>query len=200
MGAGVAMLVFPGAAFMENPTGEFRWHLVGFAFLVGLGFSLGQWIILNKLTTKYLHPNPFFVGLWIPASTAAVMAMLLPLWWVPGGYLFWAPWLLTQKMFPGILALAVLQWLILTRLAATGPKWMLITVLGTIFGATLGIFWIVVLLPFSVIPGIAQAIEAIGEATFEMGWAFVTGGTIGLFQAGELARAVGAAVENTEGK
>lgn len=200
MGSGAALIVFPGAAFMQNPTGEFGWHLVGFAFLVGLCFSLGQWIVLNRFTKQYLDSKPFLVGLWIPASTLAVMAMLLPLWWVPGGFLIWAPWLLAQKMFPGILALAILQWLILMRLMTAGPKWILVTILGSVVGGTLGLFWMLVLLPFSSIPGIEHAIEAIGDATFEMGWAFVTGGTIGFFQASELARAICTTAGRTEGE
>lgn len=200
LGAGAAVLVFPGAAVMQNPTGEFGWHLVGFAFLVGLGFALGQWVVLTKLTAQHLGSNPSLVRLWIPASTVAIMAMLLPLWWVPAGFLLWFPWLIAQKILPGILALAILQWLILMRLMSAGPKWIFVTVLGSVVGATLGIFWILLLLPLSGIPGLAQAIEAIANATFEMGWAFVTGGMIGLFQAGELAKAIGIAVENTQGE
>ena len=199
LGAGAAVLVFPGAAMMQNPTGEFGWHLVGFAFLVGLGFALGQWVVLKRLTTQYLDPAPFVVGLWIPASTVTLMAMLLPLWWVPGGYLIMMPWLLAHKMLPGILALAILQWLILRRLMPAGPKWILVTVLGAVVGATLGIWWVVVLFPFLFVPGLEQEIEAIGNATFEMGWAFVTGGTIGLFQVGELAKSISASVETTQG-
>ncbi|WP_197431111.1 hypothetical protein, partial [Aliiruegeria sabulilitoris] len=200
VGAGIALLIFLDAAFMKNPTGEFGWHLVGFAFLVGLCFSLGQWIVLNRLATKHLQVGRIIVGLWVPASTAAIIAMLLPLWWVPAGFLMWFPWLLAQKMLPGILALATVQWLILTRLMAVSPKWIFVTVLGAVVGAMLGVFWLIVLMPFAAIPGMDQALVAISNATFEMGWAFVTAGAIGLFQAGELARAIGKAANDAEGE
>jgi hypothetical protein len=195
-GAGAAVVFFPGAAFGQNPTGDFGWHLVGFAILVGVFFALGQWSILRRLSDRYLETNPFILGLWIPASTVAIMAMLLPLWWVTGGFLFWAPWLLVERMLPGILVLAILQWLILWRMTAIGPKWIVVTILGSSLGAILGLFWPIILLPISISPELDAAF--IEYIPFEVPSAFVFGATIGLLQSGELAAAISDAVERIE--
>ncbi len=198
-GAGAAVLIFPGAGMMKNPTGEFGWHLVGFALLVGLGFALGQWVVLRRLAARYLGATPVVLALWIPASALSVVAMLLPLWWVPGGLLFLVPFLLIPRMLPGILALAVLQWLILRRLTPAGAKWVSATILGAGLGAIAGLYWSVPLILLGVTPSFAPVVGQVVDATFEMGWAFVTGGTIGLFQTSELIRAIGDAIEGAEG-
>jgi hypothetical protein len=191
-GTGAAVAFFPGAAFMQNPTGDFGWHLVGFAILVGVFFALGQWSILSLFSARYLDTNALLPGLWIPASTAAIMAMLLPLWWEQGGFFFWAPWLLVEKMLPGILVLAILQWLILWRMTAIGPRWIALTVLGASLGAILGLFWPIVLLPIPISPELIEFIP------FEIPSAFVFGATIGLLQSGALAAAISGAVKRIE--
>ncbi|WP_343082529.1 hypothetical protein [Ostreiculturibacter nitratireducens] len=191
-GAGAAVFFFPSAAFGQNPTGQFGWHLVGFALLVGVSFAMAQWSVLKRLTGRYLGTNPFLVGLWIPASSVAIMAMLIPLWWVPGGFFFWFPWLLAQRIFPGVLVLAILQWLILRRITATGSKWVVLTIVGASVGATLGLFWPILLAPILLSPGPIEFIP------FEVPWAFLTGGTIGLLQAGELSASIVAAIERME--
>ena len=200
-GAGAAVVFFPGAAFGQNPTGDFGWHLVGFAVLVGVFFALGQWSILRRFSDRYLEINPLLLGLWIPASTVAIMAMLLPLWWVTGGFFFWAPWLMVERMFPGILVLAILQWLLLWRMTAIGPKWIVLTILGSSLGAILGLFWPIILLPISMTfsPELDAAfIEFIEFIPLEVPSAFVFGATIGLLQSGELAAAISDAVERIE--
>lgn len=191
-GALAAVLLFPHAAFGRNPTGQFGWHLVGFAFLVGFVFALGQWTLLKKLSDRYLETKSPLTLLWLPASTAAIMAMLMPLWWVPGEALIWAPWLLPIYMFPGILALALLQSLVVNLLTGAGLRLFLRTLLGGVVGVLLGFVW-----PF-VLPVFALAPELVEQFPFEASWAFVTGATIGAFQVGEIASSFVTAVKARE--
>lgn len=192
MGAFAAVLFFPDAAFGRNPTGQFGWHLVWFAFLVGIFFALGQWLVLRKLSDRYLETGSLVTLLWLPASTAAIMAMLMPLWWVPGAALIWAPWLLPIYMFPGIIALALLQSSIMYLLTGTGFAFFLRTLLGTTIGILIGFIW-----PF-VLPIYAIAPILVEHLPFEASWAFVTGATIGAFQVGDISKCFIAAVERRE--
>ena len=95
-------------------------------------------------------------------------------------------------MFPGILALAILQSLILYLLTGTILRFFLHTLLGAVFGVFAGFVW-----PF-VLPVFAFPPPLIETFPFEASWAFLTGATIGAFQVGEIARCFVSAVERRE--
>ena len=82
VGATIAVALFPGAAFGENPTGEFGWHLVGFGLSIGLSFALAQWLVLRGALADKLAIGALLTAQWLVFSSVGIVALLLPLWWM----------------------------------------------------------------------------------------------------------------------
>ncbi|MDH3413814.1 MAG: hypothetical protein OEM98_15190, partial [Gammaproteobacteria bacterium] len=170
VGASLALALFPSAAFGRNPTGQFGWHLVGFALTVGISFSIMQWLLLRNVLRCLKTANISLLILWIPVTSIGVTFMMLPLWWWDAAIFVFAPHLIVFLMLPGMLFLGLGQWFVLYRVIAARFVWVLRTVLGAAAGAVIGLYFGIAV--FIVIPFLPY--EAI--------WAFIIGGSIGLLQ------------------
>lgn len=136
-GGGLAVVLFPDAAFAHNLIGHFTWRLVAFALTVGVAFGLAQWAALAWLRGGRF--GDLRLVLWIPATAAGVLWMLLPLWWEAAEALIFAPQLVLVTMAPGIAFLGVSQWLVLRWTAGAGPSWIAFTCGGAAAGALFGL-------------------------------------------------------------
>jgi len=182
IGAIGALAFFPSAAFGANPTGQFGWHLVGFASLIGASLGLAQWAILLHLLKPTHATNRLILHLWIPATAMGIVAMLMPLWWQDAAVLVFLPLMGAAIMIPGCVLLGIAQQLILRRLIAARLVWVQPTLIGVVIGSTLGLIAVI---------GAAFFVHETGiEIPFsiDLAWSLVTGTFLGLFQA----RALGA--------
>lgn len=171
IGTSIGMRVFPGAAFAANPTGEFGWHLVGFALSVGIFFAILQWIILRLSIESQGTTKESWTDLWLPVSTLGIAATMLPLWWIPADVLLVQPFIVVISMLPGGFALGLGQRFILSRFTKVKFGWLVPTSLGVALGGFVGLI-IAVWTPFPV----------------EHTWALLFGVSVGTFQSRSLAR------------
>ena len=164
IGATAALALFPSAGFDRDPTSEFNSVLLWFDFTVGFCFAVAQGLVLVNVT-KPKAKLVLFV-LWVAASTAGVVLMLIPLWVIDAMWFAFAPYAAFWPLLPGMIALALLQWLILYACFSASPWWIARTVFGGAIGAVLGL--VVYYLSGT-----------------EIIWVAMTGGSIGFLQAGE---------------
>ena len=173
VGAGLAVTLFPSAAFGRNPTGQFDWKLVGFALAIGIPFAVSQWLTLRFVPRYRKTANISFLVLWIPITSIGITLMMLPLWWTDAVVFFVAPWTAAIVMLPGMIFLGLGQWLVLYRVITARIIWVLRTIAGAAIGAVLGL---VVAFGFSFL-----------SLPLEATWAFVLGASIGALQRSALA-------------
>jgi hypothetical protein len=166
IGAVLALILFPSAAFARNPTGQFGWNLVGFALAIGIPMGLSQWWVLRHILKSRSAKKGLFLHLWIPVTSVGIAVMILPLWWYDAEAFLFMPWLVAYPMFPGMILLGVTQWFLLYQLISARFTWALLTIMGAAIGSILGLV-IAFFLPLPL----------------ELTWSFVTGGSIGLLQA-----------------
>lgn len=165
-GAALAIDAVPEARFGVSPTGEFRWYLVTFALYVAVPFSIAQWVgLLLALPARNLQKLLTSV-LWLPATCAGVLAMLLPMWWWSAGMFMDMPLGVAIPILPGAAILGACQALILRLLVGNGRYWIMSTLLGAAFGGVFGLM-----------------IAANFGNVLEVTWALITGLGIASFQA-----------------
>ena len=165
VGAFLACRVFPSAAFEVNPVGHYGWHLVGFAALVGLGLAVPPLFVLASMRRlRTLEGTCAMVG-WIPATTAGVLVMLLPLWDIVGTYLLFAPflWLMAG---PGTVVLALGQWTLLCLALDMRVEWVWRTVVGALAGMTAGLWVAAIFSPLFLEP-VWAAVTGLGMAALQ---------------------------------
>jgi hypothetical protein len=179
IGVSIAMVLFPGAAFAENPTGQFGWHLVGFALSVGIPFALAQWMLLHTTVQHKKAMSGWLSAIWLIFSAAGIAAILLPLWWMPWGQVLLAPYKTVSVMIPGSLVLALGQWFVLGRIGESSVAFVWLTCLGVAIGGYLGLI-------------AAFLLSALTGAflPLEHAWALLFGLTVGAFQSHPLARVI----------
>jgi hypothetical protein len=119
--------------------------------------------------------------LWWPVTAACIVAMLLPLWWLPGEALLMGPVSAWIPMLPGALLLGTMQWLVLFWIAGMGPAWIARTVLGVAVGSIAGLLC-------AIIVALMLPAAVLALIPFEAWWALVLAGTIAGFQIGLLRR------------
>jgi hypothetical protein len=180
IGASIAMVLFPGAAFAENPTGQFGWHLVGFALSVGVPFAVAQWILLHTTLQQEKAMAGWLSAVWLVFSAAGIGAILLPLWWMPWGQVLLAPYMTVSVMIPGSLVLALGQRFVLGRIGESGADYVWLTCLGVAVGGYLG------LIAAFLLSALTGALLPLEHA-----WALLFGLTVGAFQSRPLARVIG---------
>ena len=181
IGAVAALTFFPSAAFGANPTGQFGWHLVGFASLIGAALGLSQWVVLRHLLKPANATDRLLLHLWIPATSLGIVAMLMPLWWRDAEVFILLPWMSAGPMIPGIVLLGILQQLILRRLISIRLHWIPPTLIGVTIGSTLGLIAVIGVALFTIENRIAI------QFSIDLAWSSVTGIFLGLFQARALA-------------
>ena len=188
LGAALAVGLFPKAGWGQNPTGQFGWHLLGFALTVGLPFALAQSLALGHLLRG--RGGAVVRLLWLPLTTAGIAGMIMPLWWYDAGMLMWFPWLVARAMLPGILFMAIAQGLVMQNVLGIGLSWTLWTVGGAVGGAVAGLiapaFLVGLLFMVASFP-----IEIADSIPIEPLWALGFGATLGLAQGLLLARHLG---------
>jgi hypothetical protein len=148
VGAGLALSMFPGAAFGRNPIGQFGWNLVGFSLAIGIPIALSQWLILRYVLRYRETANTSFLILWIPVTSIGLVSMILPLWWWSAAEFLFFPPIVVVPMFPGMIILGLGQWLILRQLIAATFTWVVRTIIGAAIGALFG--FLVVRLAFPI--------------------------------------------------
>ena len=178
-GATIAVASFPGAAFAENPTGQFDWHLVGFALSIGISFALAQWLLLSNLIADKRAMNTFLSALWLIASTAGIVAILFPLWWMPWGQIILAPHLTVSVMIPGSLVLGFGQRMVLGQIGKASSRYVWLTCFGVAIGGYLGLIGAFLLLYLS------NALLPINHM-----WALLFGLIVGAFQCRPLEKTI----------
>jgi hypothetical protein len=179
IGATIAVASFPGAAFAENPTGQFDWHLVGFALSIGISFALAQWLLLSNLVADKRVMNTFLSGLWLIASTAGIVAILFPLWWMPWGQIILAPYWTVAVMIPGSLVLGFGQRMVLGQVGKASNRYVWLTCFGVATGGYLGLIGAFLLMFLS------DALLPINHM-----WALLFGLIVGAFQCRPLERTI----------
>lgn len=165
VGAILALILLPSAGFAVNPTGQFGWNLVGFAFVIGISFAISQWLILTYVPQYRKAVKTPFLGMLIPVSSIGITLMILPLWWWDATAFMNAPWYVVIPMLPGMIFLGLGQWLVIYGVNVARAIWALFTIIGAMTGAVIGL----VMAFFLPIP-------------LEATWAFVTAAGIGAFQ------------------
>jgi hypothetical protein len=166
VGAVFVLTLYPSAAFGRNPTGQFGWHLVGFALVIGIPFAISQWLILRYVLRYRKGVNIPFLVLWIPVTSIGITFMILPLWWWDAEVFFFAPWYVVVPTLPGMIFLGLGQWFVLYRAITARFIWVLFTIMGAVTGAVLGLVAAFILSPLPL----------------EVTWAFVVGASIGVLQ------------------
>ena len=179
IGATTAVALFPGAAFAENPTGQFDWHLVGFALSIGMSFALAQWLLLSNLVADKRAMNTFLTALWLIASTAGIVAILFPLWWMPWGQVILAPHMTVAVMIPGSLVLGFGQRMVLGQLGKASNRYVWLTCFGVAAGGYLGLIGAFLLIYLSN-----------GLLPINHTWALLFGLIVGAFQCRPLEKTI----------
>lgn len=169
-GAGFALMVFPDAAFGRNPTGQFAWSLVGFALAIGVSIAIAQWAMLRYLPSYRESARLPLLALWIPVTSAAIVVMILPLWWAHADVLASASVTAVAMMLPGTILLGIGQWFVLRMVIAARAIWIPMTIAGVAVGTLVGLAGPFLMFHYyKVIP-----IDVI--------WCLATGAFIGAFQ------------------
>ena len=179
IGATIAVASFPGAAFAENPTGEFGWHLVGFALSIGVSFAVAQWLLLSNLLADKRAMNTFLSALWLITSTAGIVAILLPLWWMPWGQVILAPHWTVSVMIPGSILLGFGQRMVLGQVGKASNQYVWLTCFGVAVGGYLGLIGAFLLM------FVSNAILPINHM-----WALLFGLIVGAFQCRPLEKTI----------
>jgi hypothetical protein len=179
IGATTAVALFPDAAFGENPTGQFGWHLVGFALSIGSCFALGQWMLLQKALANRRTMGVSLSVSWLIVSTAGIVTILFPLWWLRWGQVLLAPHWTVSLMFPGSLVLGIGQRLVLGRFGESTNRYILLTCFGVAIGGYLGLIGAILLLNMT-----------LGLLPVDHGWALLFGLIVGAFQCRPLERTI----------
>ena len=179
VGATIAMAFFPGAAFGENPTGEFGWHLVGFALSIGISFAVAQLLLLRKALEGKRSMSLSLSLLWLVVTAAGILTILLPLWWMRWGQVLLAPQWTVSLMFPGSLVLGFGQRIVLGMIGKSSNRYVLLTCFGVAVGGYLGLIGAMLLM------FVSQALLPIDHM-----WAMLFGLTVGAFQCRPLARTI----------
>jgi hypothetical protein len=179
LGATIAVASFPGAAFAENPTGEFGWHLVGFALSIGVSFAVAQWLLLSNLLADKRAMNTFLSAVWLIASSAGIVAILLPLWWMPWGQILLAPHWTVAVMMPGSLFLGFGQRIVLGQIGKTSNRYVWLTCFGVAIGGYLGLIGAFLLM------FVSAALLPINHM-----WALLFGLVVGAFQCRPLEKTI----------
>lgn len=182
IGAMLALILFPSAAFASNPTGQFSWNLVGFALAIGVPLGVSQWLVLRQLLKYRLANDSLSLHLWIPATSVGIAVMVMPLWWWDAEVFIFAPWVVAYVMFPGMILLGIAQWLILYRLISVRFTWVLRTIAGAAIGSILGLVVAFFLTPIPL----------------EITWSFLAGAGIGRLQAMGLVSSVFTSTDREE--
>lgn len=164
-GASLAIDAVPEARFGVSPTGRFYWYLVTFSLFPSVALAVAQWAgLLLMLPRKNLRTALISV-LWLPATCAGVLAMLLPIWQWSASFLGDMPIGVAVPILPGAVVLGGAQALILQMLTGTSRYWLISTLLGAAFGSVIGL-----------------AIAVNFEGAIEVTWAAITGLGIAAFQ------------------
>jgi hypothetical protein len=177
IGGALASILFPAAGFAQNPTGQFSWSLVGFAFTVGLVFALFQSASLAALLgQRSSRARSVVVLLWTAVTAVAVAVMIFPLWWTDAELLMMMPIAVPIYMSPGIILLAIGQTLLIQGMA--GPvRWFRRTAFGAAIGALIGLPAVMVIGPL--LPSFLQVYTTGPGETI---WAGTMGLIIGAMQ------------------
>lgn len=158
LGAALAIAAVPEARFGASPTGQFRWYLVTFALYVAIPFAIAQWIGLVLVLPRRNMRQVFISVLWIPATCAGVLAMLLPMWWWSASLFTDMPIGVVIPLLPGAAVLGACQAFVLRILVGMGRYWLISTILGAAFGSVVGLI-------------IAMNVDN----ALEVAWALITG-------------------------
>ena len=157
LGAHLALSWYPQAGFAQNPTGQFEWYLVKFAFTLSIPIALWQLLVLVVALRTDISCWLLKLVFWLPVTSMGIVAMILPLWWWNASFLLTLPFIAFIPLVPGVTALAILQSLILRGLLRHSSLWVAQTIVGVVLGAMAGLF-IAITIP----------------APIELTWAFVT--------------------------
>lgn len=168
VGAAIALFLFPIAAFATNPTGKFGWHLVGFAFSLGIPFALAQYAVLRIAVPDRPQIQASVLALWIPVTSIGLAAMIFPFWWWDAMLFIYMPFMVAVPILPGSFLLAFGQWSILNHQGLAGLSWLALTLLGAVLGVFIGFlvafeFALPVELPWALVTGLfIGSLQAIG--------------------------------------
>ena len=165
-GAVLAVTFVPEARFGINPVGRFGWYLVWFAFLVGAPLALVQFLLLLKIFSPREFTRLVLAVLWVPVTCAAVVAMLLPMWWWTADTFASMPLSVVMPPLPGAALLGLSQGMLLRGLAGSQGYWVISTIIGAVLGCVVGLI-----------------IALFAAHYLEIVWALVTGLGIGFSQA-----------------
>jgi len=139
IGAGIAMRYFPGAGFGKHPTGIYDAELVGFAACVSVPMAVAQFGLLAFIIRDLLSARSFWLWLWVPLTSASLMAMILPLWSWDAQVFMLMPWMVLLPMLPGALLLGFVQWFAAYWLIGMRIYWIMLTIVGVIIGSVAGL-------------------------------------------------------------
>ncbi len=193
VGANWALTLFPGGELfvsdaadsgIHHNVGQFSWHLIGLALVVGLPFAIFQCLILLYVPKYREALNTLVLALWIPVTTIGIAIMLLPLRSIDAMLLFMAPWLILLPMLPGMLFLGVAQWFILYQVISARGTWVLRTITGAIIGSVVGF--------------VVAFFMSDSEWAFELTWVSMIGAGIGVLQGNALVRDLDADLRRQE--
>lgn len=157
LGAYLALKWYPQAGFAQNPTGQFEWFLVKFAFTLSIPIAFWQFLVLVIALRNDKFRWLVTSVLWLPVTGIGIAAMILPLWWWNASFLLSLPFMAFVPLIPGTTVMAILQGLILHKLLQNGSLWVAQTIVGMILGAIAGLI-----------------VAIIVSAPIELTWAFVT--------------------------
>jgi hypothetical protein len=174
IGAGLALQYFPGAGFGKHPTGLYDAELVGFAACVSVPMAVAQFGLLLCIVRDPLAARSFWLWLWVPLTSAALMAMILPLWSFDAQVFMLMPVMVLLPMLPGALLLGFVQWFAAYWLIGMRMYWIMLTVVGAIIGSVVGLIVAFMLQPLSM----------------EVTWAVLTGAGIAIPQGWLLSEAM----------
>ena len=180
LGAYLALRNFPGAGFAMHPTGQFDRELFGFAASVAVPMAAAQCAILATFPRRRITlARGVWVFLWLPFTSAGIIAMILPLWSYDAIVFQFAPWMVAVPILPGAALLGFLQWVAAYWLFRVRYFWITLTIVGAVIGS---------------VAGLILALAA-GAAAMEIVWAVITGVGIATPQGILLERALEAAAD-----
>jgi hypothetical protein len=157
LGAHLALNWYPQAGFSQNPTGQFEWFLVKFAFTLSIPIALWQFLALVVALRNDMSRWLVKLVFWLPVTSIGIAAMILPLWWWSAQILLGLPIIAFLPLVPGATALAVFQGLILRGLLKNASLWIAQTIVGVVLGSVAGLI-----------------VASLSPLPIELTWAFVT--------------------------
>jgi len=126
--------VDPGA--IEGTRNQYDWREAAYALTLAVPFAISQWLVLRYLLAVYEVPGKAKAVLWIAVTSIGTAAMIflmpigLPMLFLP---------MMAEPMLPGIVLLALGQWLVLRLLIKARFFWPLLTIVGAVAGAYLAV-------------------------------------------------------------